>query len=207
MYGDHKIIFLLFLGKTLDIINKTKFRRTLETAFRKGYDEQFLIEEIVKLNYFPKPFSHYLLSPISISDFFDTHTDFQELKEHIDDLSLVDSISNLEKNINPVLSFKDDAVNIMSMHKSKGLQADYVFITGLNEGIIPNEARGIDTIEAQRRLLFVGMTRALKGLYMISTIEWEGKFVHKVDKAQFVYKHWKKKYHGKTSRFVKKMKK
>ena len=81
------------------------------------------------------------------------------------------------------------------------------FITGLNEGVIPNKVRGTDTIEAQRRLLFVGMTRALKRLYMISTVEWEGRFVNKVDKSQFVYNYWKKKYYGKTSRFVEEMKK
>jgi superfamily I DNA/RNA helicase len=94
----------------------------------------------------------------------------------------------------------------MSIHKSKGLQADYVFIIGLNEGVIPNDIRGIDTIEAQRRLLFVGMTRALKRLFMISTVEWEGKYVHKVDKSQFKYKCVKKLYYGKTSRFVGEMK-
>jgi len=202
LYGDHKILFLLLLAKTLKLMRKIRFIRTLNDAFRSGHNERNLIEQLVHLDFFPSPFCQYLLATIPISELFEQNPDFSDLREYIDEADLSNSIPSLENNIDPALSFTNDAVNIMSIHKSKGLQADYVFITGLNEGILPNKARGIDTIEAQRRLLFVGMTRALKRLYMISTVEWEGKFVHKVDKSQFLYRYAKKKYHGKTSRFV-----
>lgn len=204
LYSDHKILFILLLGKTLKLLNKKSFMDILEKAFRENFDEQSLIEQIDK--YFPKPYSNYLTSSIPISDFFSQHSEFQEFKEHIDEEDVIDSLNSLERNINPILSFREDSVNIMSIHKSKGLQADYVFIIGLNEGVIPNDIRGIDTIEAQRRLLFVGMTITLKRLFMISTVEWEGKYVHKVDKSQFKYKYVKKLYYGKTSRFVGEMK-
>ena len=172
----------------------------LDDFFRKGFEEELLIQEITK--FYPNPFSDYLSSPIPISAFFERHKDFQELKEYIDEDNIIESLNTLEKSINPSHSFKNDVVNIMSIHKSKGLQADYVFIIGLNEGIIPNMVRGIDTIEAQRRLLFVGMTRVKEKLYMVSTVEWEGKYVNRVDKTQFKYKYWKKVYYGKTTRFV-----
>ncbi len=204
LYGDHKIIFLLLLAKGLKLFNKKSFINILKKAFMSDFDEQKLIGDII--NYYPKPFSDYLLEPIPISDFWDKHQDFIKLCEHIDEDNLTESIKNLEKVLNPVLSFAQDSVNIMSIHKSKGLQADYVFIIGLSEGVIPNEIRGIDTIEAQRRLLFVGMTRARKKLYMISTVEWDGKYVHKVDKNQFKYKFLKKKYHSKASRFIEEIK-
>ncbi len=103
--------------------------------------------------------------------------------------------------------FEQGKVNLMSIHKSKGLQADYVFITGLVSGILPNETKGIDTMEAQRRLLYVGMTRTLKSLHLISTVEWDGKDVHKVDISQFQYNFTKKKWRGKTSKFIEDIKK
>ena len=94
----------------------------------------------------------------------------------------------------------------MSIHKSKGLQAEYIFILGLVSGILPNETYGLDTIEAQRRLLFVGMSRALKELYIISNIYWKAEYVHKVDSKQFKYAHWikgpVKKYTGQISSFI-----
>ena len=189
----------------LKLHNKKRYIETLETFFREGIDEQLLIQQIA--SYFPEPYSDYLIKSISISDFLDCHVEFQMLREYIDEDDIIESINNLERTINPAQTFRDDTVNVMSIHKSKGLQADYVFIIGLNEGIIPNDTRGIDSIEAQRRLLFVGMTRALKKLYMISTVEWESKFVYKVDKSKFKYMYREKVYYGKTSRFIEEMQK
>ncbi|MDO8549841.1 MAG: 3'-5' exonuclease, partial [Ignavibacteria bacterium] len=128
--------------------------------------------------------------------------DFLLFQEHIDLDNLGSSVDNLEKFIRPKITFDPSTVNIMSIHKSKGLQADYVFIYGLIDGIIPNVTDGIDSIEAYRRLLFVGMTRAKKRLYLISTVEWEGKYVNKVDKSQFRFNGRKKKWYGRTSRFI-----
>ena len=100
--------------------------------------------------------------------------------------------------------FEKGKVNFMSIHKSKGLEAEYVIINGLVSGILPNETRGQDTIEAQRRLLFVGMTRALKELYLVSTVEWEGGMLKRnyADIDQFKFIPWKRKYNGKTSKFI-----
>ena len=93
----------------------------------------------------------------------------------------------------------------MSIHKSKGLQADVVFINGLVNGVLPNEQEGIDTVEAQRRLLFVGITRAFRNLFLLSSVEWDGKYVNKVDKSQFSYSPQQKKYDARTSTFVDEM--
>jgi len=73
---------------------------------------------------------------------------------------------------------------------------------GLVDGVMPNKIKGLDTIEAQRRLLFVGMTRAKYCLYIISPVEWDGKFVHRLDKSQFKYNYKKKIYCGRASKFI-----
>lgn len=51
------------------------------------------------------------------------------------------------------------------------------------------------------------MSRALKALYLNSTVSWDGKYVNKVDKKQFKYRYQDKAWNGKTSRFIEEIKK
>ena len=64
-------------------------------------------------------------------------------------------------------SYDDNAVQLMTLHLSKGLEFDFVFITGLEEGLFPL-IQNIDDIdiEEERRLAYVGMTRARKKLFL-----------------------------------------
>ena len=61
-----------------------------------------------------------------------------------------------------------DAVQLMTVHSSKGLEFDCVFITGLEEGLFPHEnaMSDHDGIEEERRLMYVAITRARKRLYL-----------------------------------------
>ena len=61
-----------------------------------------------------------------------------------------------------------DAVQLMTVHSSKGLEFDCVFITGLEDGIFPHENALSDAggIEEERRLMYVAITRARKRLYL-----------------------------------------
>lgn len=61
-----------------------------------------------------------------------------------------------------------DAVRLMTIHSSKGLEFPYVFITGLEEGLFPHERLGdekTDT-EEERRLFYVALTRAKKKVFL-----------------------------------------
>ncbi|MBV8620911.1 MAG: UvrD-helicase domain-containing protein [Curvibacter sp.] len=61
-----------------------------------------------------------------------------------------------------------DAVQLMTVHSSKGLEFDAVFITGLEEGLFPHENSMSDYegLEEERRLMYVAITRARKRLYL-----------------------------------------
>ncbi len=61
-----------------------------------------------------------------------------------------------------------DAVQLMTVHSAKGLEFDGVFITGLEEGLFPNEKAlaDADGVEEERRLMYVAITRARKRLYL-----------------------------------------
>ncbi len=61
-----------------------------------------------------------------------------------------------------------DAVQLMTVHSSKGLEFDCVFITGLEDGIFPHENSLSDAggIEEERRLMYVAITRARQRLYL-----------------------------------------
>ena len=86
----------------------------------------------------------------------------QEGIEHIlQDAALATDQDELEEDNN--------AVKLMTVHASKGLEFDYVFVTGLEEGLFPHEKLGsgddIDE-EEERRLFYVAITRAGRKLYL-----------------------------------------
>ena len=62
----------------------------------------------------------------------------------------------------------EDAVQLMTVHASKGLEFDAVFITGLEEGLFPHENALADSggLEEERRLMYVAITRARQRLYL-----------------------------------------
>jgi DNA helicase-2/ATP-dependent DNA helicase PcrA len=63
-----------------------------------------------------------------------------------------------------------ESVTLITLHTAKGLEYPYVFLTGLEEGVLPHN-RSMDSddqMEEERRLLYVGVTRAKKGLYLLN---------------------------------------
>ena len=82
--------------------------------------------------------------------------------------------STLEHYLNHVALFtngdaadRGDKVKLMTVHSAKGLEFPHVFLCGMNEGIFPSRrTRTLQGMEEERRLAFVALTRAEKGLYL-----------------------------------------
>ena len=72
----------------------------------------------------------------------------------------------------------DNVIALHTMHGSKGLEFDYVFIIRCNEGVTPNKKANLpEEIEEERRMFYVAMTRARKKLTLIYPKENHGKII------------------------------
>ena len=76
------------------------------------------------------------------------------------------------KNIDE-LKNQEECIKLMTMHSSKGLEFDYVFLIGVVDGIIPSNKtiseHQNNGVEQERRLMYVAMTRARKELFLLSS--------------------------------------
>ena len=97
----------------------------------------------------------------SIDTYVKTHPETPDFESYLQDIALYTS-QDEEKT--------GDYVSLMSIHMAKGLEFDYVFVSGLSEGIFPSERTlsegGDEGLEEERRLAYVAFTRAKKRLYL-----------------------------------------
>lgn len=94
----------------------------------------------------------------SITKTFEEKNGIISLEEFLGEISLVSDIEEHRNNT--------DVITLMTVHSAKGLEFDYVFVAGLEEGIFPHNNSFLDPagIEEERRLCYVAVTRARKGL-------------------------------------------
>ncbi|HSX42230.1 MAG TPA: UvrD-helicase domain-containing protein [Candidatus Saccharimonadales bacterium] len=86
--------------------------------------------------------------------------EFENLEDFLEHVALVSDVDNYDGSA--------DAVTMMSMHAAKGLEFTTVFLTGMEEGLFPH-LRALEDqseMDEERRLCYVGMTRARKRLYL-----------------------------------------
>ena len=87
-------------------------------------------------------------------------TEEPSLSGFLEEIALYTDLDNLSED--------DDKVVLMTLHSAKGLEFPYVFITGLEEGIFPGQQAIYEPseLEEERRLAYVGITRAKRELYL-----------------------------------------
>ena len=93
----------------------------------------------------------------NIKELLSAMKEFDNLESFLDHVSLATSIDQ---------DWKGEKINMMTMHAAKGLEFDVIFLPGWEEGLFPHqksiEEKGHDGLEEERRLAYVGITRARK---------------------------------------------
>jgi len=87
-----------------------------------------------------------------------------QLPRFLEEVALVSDVDSLDSN-----KEREPGVTLITLHQAKGLEYPVVFLAGLEEGLLPH-GRSVDdpeSIEEERRLLYVGTTRAKQRLYML----------------------------------------
>ena len=85
------------------------------------------------------------------------------LRAFLEEVALTSEADNIDQN--------QDAVHLMTLHSAKGLEFPVVFIVGLEEGILPHSRSMLsyEEMEEERRLMYVGLTRAKEKIYLLFT--------------------------------------
>nr|WP_106781414.1 DNA helicase PcrA [Lysinibacillus timonensis] len=129
------------------VIDKTGYRAMLEAE--KSIEAESRLENIEEF--------------LSVTKAFEERSDDKSLVAFLTDLALVADIDALEKE-----DTSKGSIILMTMHSAKGLEFPVVFIIGMEENIFPH-SRSLDDpaeMEEERRLAYVGITRAEQRLYL-----------------------------------------
>ncbi|HBI50741.1 MAG TPA: hypothetical protein DDY21_02740 [Candidatus Moranbacteria bacterium] len=109
--------------------------------------------------------SENVLELISVAQKYDeTREDYEDvLSAFLEEVALASDVDNVNQS--------EDAVHLMTLHSAKGLEFPVVFIVGLEEGILPHSRSLLSSgeMEEERRLMYVGLTRAKEKIYLLFT--------------------------------------
>jgi DNA helicase-2/ATP-dependent DNA helicase PcrA len=108
-----------------------------------------------------------LVNAARLFDFVRPPEDDQENEDNLSELDMFLTHAALESGDMQGDDF-DDCVQLMTLHSAKGLEFKLIFLVGMEEGIFPSQQSVDDAgrLEEERRLCYVGMTRAMQQLYL-----------------------------------------
>ncbi|MFC4075589.1 DNA helicase PcrA [Salinithrix halophila] len=132
---------------------------TEEVLARSGYREELRKEETVEAASRLENIEEFL----SVTREFEEKNEDKTLVAFLTDLALVSDVDSLDEG-----EEEQEGVTMMTLHSAKGLEFPQVFLVGMEEGIFPHN-RTLDDpeeLEEERRLAYVGITRAEEKLYL-----------------------------------------
>lgn len=154
------------------LLDLTKLIQDYKEIIQEADSEKFSLQfdEFIK----EIKYEEYLLTQYDKFNVEDRMSNIRELKESL--MEELDRSGNIVEYINEINLYDNednldtDAVILSTIHGSKGLEFDTVFMIGMIEGRFPKEAAAYidDEMEEERRLAYVGITRAKRKLYLTS---------------------------------------
>ena len=144
--------YLSVTDLTQEILNRTGYMKALKNAKQtQALEAQARIENIEEFLSVTKQFD---------DSYEPEEEDSDKYVDFLADLALVSDVDNVEE--------EPQAVTLMTLHAAKGLEFPVVFMIGMEDGIFPLSRAMMDEdeLEEERRLAYVGITRAEKKLYL-----------------------------------------
>lgn len=158
--------------------------------FKNGIDEIYSVINYLQNKKFKDigQMVHYLRERLNIDDYvtkgkqsddgsfleqIENMNSFESFSEHFTSLSeFINYLDTFNKEIEFENKWKNK-VKLSTIHRAKGLEFPIVFIIGCNDGILPHEKN--ECIDDEKRLFYVGITRAEKELYISSTVSYNNR--------------------------------
>ena len=128
------------------------------TGYRDNFKEQRTIEAQNRVENIDE-----LMNAISE---YEMTAEQPTLSDYLENVALIADIDTMEDDDN---TDETNVVTLMTLHSAKGLEFPFVFIVGMEEGFLPHQ-RSINVeadLEEERRLCYVGITRAMEQLYLV----------------------------------------
>ena len=135
-----------------DVIEITGYKAMLEADAAKGHEDA--ADRLQNLGQLVN----------NVKSYCDQHGEEASLEGYLEDIALISDIDNYNESA--------DQVVLMTIHSAKGLEFPYVFLIGMEEGVFPSEMSKYSEadLEEERRLAYVGITRAKKELYISNSV-------------------------------------
>jgi len=158
----------------IEKIGKTRLKKFLEFSGKFNLDGQktfdilnLSLDAINFLEMFDRENEEDLYRLENIKELFSVAQQFPNLTEFLENVALIEKESRprgIKKNTN-------NAVTLMTLHAAKGLEFETIFMIGMEEGLFPHSRCTLDKseLEEERRLCYVGITRAREKLYLTHT--------------------------------------
>ena len=155
------------------LMNFTKMIRDFQECIENGMGLNDLLQEVLDVTKYldylqeePETYEDRVNNIKELSSMFIKYEEESEdanLSEFLEDVALISDIDSYNED--------EDAVVLMTLHSAKGLEFPVVFIAGMEEGMFPSVATMMnpDELNEERRLAYVGITRAKEILYFTKT--------------------------------------
>lgn len=136
------------------VFQESGYEKMLST---EGPEGEMRVENVRELISVAKKYDEMKSEAVSAGEEYDV------LSAFLEEIALASDADTVDQN--------QDAVHLMTLHSAKGLEFPVVFIVGLEEGILPHSRSLIShsEMEEERRLMYVGLTRAKEKIYLLFT--------------------------------------
>lgn len=155
--------------KRAEKIGKTRLKKLMEAQINLQSTSIKVLDEVLKLTSYLEMFNQDLEEDLArlenIKELRSVAEQFPALPDFLENIALTEKESKKFRRTDTGLG----AVTLMTLHAAKGLEFDTVFLVGMEEGLFPHSRTLLDPaeMEEERRLAYVGITRAKNKLYLV----------------------------------------